>query len=372
MSTDLKYMPIFRARQEENKVLKSFDFGYRIYPCIEIYKELLRKPSKPRANAKTPSKKRKVKTFEEDYLPLIEKINSKRVFIDLPIHLDQKKQMDADVLSFIRRVILKREKRTDYIKKFAPMSEKVIPVISSYSEVTGERKSIILQEIDLRPTFKSLAYRTFFKTFFRDIDQIKKICTPEDYIIMDFEDMDLDLEDEDLLDISSELDDLSCKVIIHRNAIPKEITNKGLLHNDVVRDIDSSLINKFHHLNGSCFSDYAGIKKDEITKGGGISPGFVFYDAVENRYYGFRYREGYRDLSEFETTILPAIVNSYASHRMEQAELDYLGLDNKGWDIIKKIELEGEPGKSPAKFKRIGMEHYVYCIKCKVLNGDFD
>ena len=36
----LKYMPVLRVRQEEVKVLKSFDFGNRIYPCLEIIKEL--------------------------------------------------------------------------------------------------------------------------------------------------------------------------------------------------------------------------------------------------------------------------------------------------------------------------------------------
>jgi hypothetical protein len=372
MSTELKYMPIFRARQEENKVLKSFDFGNSIYPCIEIYKELLRKPSTPKKNTKTPPKKRKVKTFEDDYLPLINKVNAKQVFVDFPIHLISREQMDADVIRFIRGVILKRENRTAYMKKFAMLSHKVIPVISTYAEVTGERQSILIQETDLRPFFGAIAFRTFPKTFSRDIAQIKAISKPEDYVIMDLEEMELDLDDGDLLDIADELESLNCNVIIHRNAVSKGITNKGLAHNDVVRDIDNSLINKFHLLKGSCFSDYAGIKKDDVTKGGGISPGFIFYDAVGNRFYGFRYREGHRKLDEFETTIVPAIVGSEASRRMDEAELDYLGFDNIGWGIIKKIELEGEPGKSPAKFKRIGMEHYIHCINCRVVNGDFD
>lgn len=50
MDSQLKYMPIFRARQEENKVLKSFDFGNRIYPCIEFTKELGRVYSAPKRN----------------------------------------------------------------------------------------------------------------------------------------------------------------------------------------------------------------------------------------------------------------------------------------------------------------------------------
>ena len=372
MSTELKYMPIFRARQEENKVLKSFDFGDRIYPCVEIYKELIRKPPKPRKNTKLPPKKQRVKTFEEDYLPLIDEINAKHVFVDLPVHLVPRAQMKADVLKFIRGVVLKRGNRTEYLKKFVQLSHKVIPVVSTYSEVSGERQSIVLQEADLRPYFGIIAFRTFLKTFSRDIAQIRSIAKPDDYVIMDLEDLELDLEDEDLLDIAAELEGLNCHVIIHRNSISKELTNKERIHDRVVSKTDNGLLEQFHLLKGGCFSDYAGIKKDGVIDGGGISPGFVFYDAVKNWFYGFRYREGHRDLSEFETTILPAIVDSEATRRMDESILDYLGIENEGWNIIKRIELDGEPGQNAAKFKRIGMEHYVHCIKCRIVNGDFD
>jgi hypothetical protein len=33
-------MPVFRVRQEELKILKSFNFGENIYPCLEINPEL--------------------------------------------------------------------------------------------------------------------------------------------------------------------------------------------------------------------------------------------------------------------------------------------------------------------------------------------
>jgi hypothetical protein len=52
--------------------------------------------------------------------------------------------------------------------------------------------------------------------------------------------------------------------------------------------------------------------------------------------------------------------------------LDFIGGGNKGWQIIQSISKDFESGKSPAKFKRIGMEHYLHCIKIRIENGDFD
>jgi hypothetical protein len=60
---------------------------------------------------------------------------------------------------------------------------------------------------------------------------------------------------------------------------------------------------------------------------------------------------------------------------MQADSLDFLGDENYGWKIIKNIELGkplGESGKSAAKFKRIGMEHYLHCIKTKIENGRLD
>ena len=82
------------------------------------------------------------------------------------------------------------------------------------------------------------------------------------------------------------------------------------------------------------------------------------------------------DLIEFETTIVPAVIASKSSERMQSDSLDYLGAGNKGWEIITNIKRGeyngGESGKSAAKFKRISMEHYLHCMKVKISNGDFD
>lgn len=194
--------------------------------------------------------------------------------------------------------------------------------------------------------------------------------------------MKLDLNDGDIKDIIEDLQKLVCHVVIHRNPFPKDLTFARLETGKIVESINNNLLKIFPELAGSSFSDYVGIKKDDITEGGVISPGFIFYDAVENNFYGFRYKHGSHkkggippDLREFETTIIPAVIISDAARRMKLDSLDFLGSNNLGWRIIKNIELGlpfGETGKSPAKFKRISMEHYIHCIKAKLDNGDFN
>jgi hypothetical protein len=377
----LKYVPILRVRQEETKVLKSFDFEDGIYPCLEIVKEIDRKPAE-RKNPKQNTKPKKEKTFEEAYLPLVNGIKAKYVFVDLPVHLKPLPRMQEDTLRFLTTVVTIMSQRTKYIKKFIPLAHKVIPVISTYAEVSGERGTIATQESDLRKSFDILAFRTFPKTFFRDITQIATIVRPTDFIIMDWGEMVLDLTDGDQQDILVELKKIDCKIITHRNAFPLTLTNSGLDHGMVIKDIDNNLLNQYKDFEGHCFSDYSGIKKDNISGAPITSPGFMYYDAVQNNFYGYKYKNGGHKkgqkkpkLSEYETTIIPAVIASEATRRMKKSPLSFLGVRNIGWKIIKNIELGvfagGESGQSPAKFKRIGVEHYLHCLRTRISNGDF-
>ena len=63
MATNLIYMPTFRVRQQENIVLRSFEFGEHMFPLLEIVKEFDRK----REGEKQP-------LFDEIHLGLINDI----------------------------------------------------------------------------------------------------------------------------------------------------------------------------------------------------------------------------------------------------------------------------------------------------------
>ena len=62
-----------------------------------------------------------------------------------------------------------------------------------------------------------------------------------------------------------------------RSAINTEIQNTKLDHGEVIADADNSLLEVFHSiLQMDAFGDCAGLKKDELSAGGTISPDLFF------------------------------------------------------------------------------------------------
>ncbi|WP_273016001.1 MULTISPECIES: beta family protein [Leeuwenhoekiella] len=379
MDNELMYVPVFRSKQQEIQVLKSFVFDKNVYPYIEIIKELDRV-------SKQSNKEKQIslfggenkKTFESVYGSLIRSISAQKIFIDLPTHLSPDRNMKQESLNFLRTVISKREKRTSYLMKLKQYSDKIIPVISSYLQITGENDSIYLQAQELKKVFPSLAYRIMVATYEQDISEIIKTIRSKDYIFIDFGENILEENDWEANDIKDALKDINVHKIIHRCHIPETITMSSLEHGQRIEKIDNSLPYIYKNIGGNSFSDFVGIKKDNITNGGVQSPGLIFYDAVENAFFGYRYTYGGHkkgevkpDLNEFETTIVPAVLASSSVKRMRAKNLDYLNIQNWGWNILNKINNGEENGKSPAKFKRISMQHYLHCIQQKMRDQEF-
>lgn len=358
------YTPVFRYRQEEKKVLSSFDFGDRIYPYIEIFKKLERKHT---------SKKKAEPKFHEIYLPILRAIKSEKVFIDLPIQLKPSSRMKKEVLEFQSRVIGNRTERTAHLMSLSLLSKKVIPVISTYWQRTGEPNSILLQEGDLRLVFDNLAFRTSSLTFTNDMQQIVKVITEKDYLFIDLEEYSLASED-DLYSIDFMLDYIetftTCPVIILNSPIHHSTTNSGLDHGMRIDKADNLLQSTFRSYGAIGFGDYVGIKKDLLEDGGGISPGFIFYDAVENSFYGYKGRNGKEaDLDDLREIIIRDLLISDPVKRMNSSSYQYLDNQNQGWKLIRDMWAGIEPHKSQAKFKRVAMLHYLYCIDKKIKAG---
>ena len=369
MYEEFKYMPVLRLKEEEKKLLATFNFGNAIYPCVEIFKEYERQ-----------TEKSKNKSFSETYIPLISGINSRKVFVDLPVHLEPSNKMKDEVLDFVSKVLGIRANRTSYMLQLSALADKVIPVISTYSQRRGgmELNSIITQEADLREKFNSLAFRTFEKTISSDILQIKTVARPQDFLIVDLEENPAEPTDpytiQTIMEAIADFD--KCKIIILASAIPHDLSNTKLIHDQLLPRGDNRLLANYVQIGGQCFGDYAGIKKDEVIDGGSISPGFIFYDPVQNEYYGYRGAERKKgekgNLGDFESIIVPAVYNSEVADRMQASSLPYLTTQNLGWTILAKIHLENEPGKNQGKFKRISMEHYIHCMRVKIAAGQFN
>lgn len=351
------YVPTFRSRQQENLVLKEFNFGSFIYPMIEIIKPYDRK----RPHGKQLS-------FERIYLDLINSIHAEKVFIDLPLYLKQRGAMKQEVLSFSLSVIRNQTQRTKHILKLKDSAKKIIPVISSYLLLTGNVDSLQQQRDQLKEYYSNVAIRTHYTTILDEWSEIVKVAEKGDYLIIDFDTL--------APYPSPTVKKLMAKwkgytkgeIIILRSAINTDISNVGLEHDEIVYDIDNGLIDMYEgQLNAGGFADYVGIKKDDLTTGGTISPGFLLYDPTENNFLGFK--GNVKELSEFEETIVPAILNSQAAENMKKSPLPYLE-NNPGWEILKSIEKGNESGKSQAKFKKIAMLHYLHCIKTRIEAGE--
>jgi len=369
------YIPIFRLREQEKGVLTSFEFGSDIYPYVEIFKHQPRKPLVPKPGAKT--KPKAPKQFHEIYLPTLNNIKSEKIFVDIPVHLKRSRKMKKEVIEFLLRVVEIREVRTAHLLSLSRCA-KVIPVISTYSQISGQPNTIKLQEADLRTTYATLAFRTNELTFASDMLQIKAVVQLQDFLFIDFEEICLSNSD-DLETIQFILDELKtfnkCSVVIINSPIAHTITNSGLDHGQLIKGVSNSLMDKFENFGAHSFADYAGVKKDVVEEGGGISPGLIFYDAVENAFYGYRGREWKKpekpDLDDLREIIIRDLLTSGAATRMRESHLEYLGIDNKGWKMVEDMWDKTEKWKSQAKFKRIAMEHYLHCIKTKILAGYF-
>lgn len=344
MIKDLKYIPIFRARQQEILVLREFDFGKKMCPLIEIVKAKDRKN-----NPKTP---------KEIYSELIKDINANVVFVDLPVSLKEMTSTQDEVIIFNRKIIQNLNKRIEFYKTLGPKS-KIIPVISSLSKAGGT-SSISVQCNELRQKYNYLCFRTFTNSFDSDINEISNCLSKNDYFIYDLDT--ISTSNPIFTKHRKQISKLICaRKILVRSAINTEIYNVNLIHDDVVAEADNSLYELYNQpLHFDAFGDYVGIKKDDLTAGGSISPGFIMYNPLDNLYYGFKGNK--KSLSEFEDTIVPDVL---ASDVVKDLKKDSRGFitKNPAFEIINNIYNQIEPGKNQAKFKRISMLHYLYCMK---------
>ncbi len=345
---NFKYMPIFRARQQEMIVLNEFDFGNKIIPLIEIIKEKDRK-NNHRSSFKI-------------YSELVNSIKANNVFIDLPIYIQLSNSTNIEVVAFSRSIIENLQSRIDYLRLFKGIS-KVIPVISGLTQKTGELNTIITQFDELRNLFPVIGFRTFHNTIEQEEKEIIKCLRPnKDVLIYDI----------DNISITSPVFRMqrpiigrikAYKKILIRSSINNTIQNVNLEHTKVVAEADNSLIEMFSMYHFDVFGDYVGIKKDNLTSGGTISPGLIFYDPNYNLYYG--YKGKMKSLDEFKNTIIPAVLNSSYIQTLSRNFPQYID-HNNGIEIMKSISNGNESGKSQAKFKKIAMMHYLHCMKTAI------
>jgi len=238
--------------------------------------------------------------------------------------------MQDEVVSFNRTVLSDIVNRIEHYNLFSTLSQKVIPVVSALRLKTGEANTITRQYEALKKTFPSVAIRTFTNTFKSDLDEIRALLKNEDFLIYDIHEgigltNPVIRKDRTILDTIT----LPCKVAL-RSAINTGIQNTRLNHGEIVYEADNSLSEMFRRpLGFNAFGDFAGIKKDDLTSGDTISPGFILYNPADNLYYG--YKGTVKKLEEFETTIVPEVLASTTAEAIRAANPDFLNDKNEGW-----------------------------------------
>ncbi len=342
-----KYFPCFRVRQQEIDILKSFQFPNTIIPLVEIVKE----------------KDRKNRLDDGDviYSDLVNSIQAEKVIVDLPIYLEISVSTSVEVSKFVLSTIRDLDQRIAFYQNFTAQSNKVIPVISSLNPHSDEADTMIKQFDALRVTFQHIAFRLFINRFDESLKELKKITLREGDII---------LYDLDTVEITSPLAVKHRKELdsafpgrfraVIRSAINTDIQNVRLDHASIVPEANNSLRDLYQTYKFDAFGDYVGVKKDELTSGGTISPGFIMFNPEDNVYIGFKGKA--KSLTEFEATIVPAALNTEFVTRWKAASSPYY-VGNGGIEKLEDINNKKESGKNQAKFKWISMMHYLHCMK---------
>jgi Beta protein len=308
------------------------------------------------------------KSSTDIYTELFNGINSAKLLVDLPIYISPNLSTSEEVIKFFRSTISNLDRRIAFFKSFSPLSKKVIPVLSSLTPQTGETDTILTQFKALKDIFPMIAFRIFFKGFEMTFKEVTKIGPrAEDLLIYDLDT--IPFTSPVVKKHRQELKTLKNFCAVIRSAINTEIQNTKLDPGEVIGEADNSLLEFYKEGRDrfDAFGDFVGIKKDEMTAGGTISPGFIFYDPLDNLYYG--YKGKVKMLSEFEDTIVPEVLASKMVAAMKKTHPSYL-TKNEGFETLLRIKSGKESGKSQAKFKKISMEHYLHCLWTKANEGD--
>jgi hypothetical protein len=330
-------------------VLRTFQFPDFITPIIEIIKEKDRKNN-----------------LEEGgviYSDLVDSIKSEKVLLDLPIYLDVSISTPIEVSKFVLSTVRDLDRRIEFYSNFSGQSAKVVPVISSLNPYSDEADTIEKQFQSLSGKFPSIAFRLFISRFEESLLEMSRLVLRNtDYIIYDLDTVEITspLVKKHKKELDARFPD-KFKVVI-RSAINTDVQNTKLDHGSIVPEANNSLFELYNTVSYrfGAFGDYVGVKKDDITSGGTISPGFIFYNPEENLYYGFKGK--IKSLNEFEVTIVPDVLNTEFIKNWVATQSKYYA-DNLGIKRLEKINAREETGKNQAKFKWISMMHYLHSMK---------
>lgn len=294
---NFKYVPILRNLTGEIEAIANLNLSDKIIPLIEIVKE------KPKVNSKD-----NFVSFNKKYLGQLPNY----FFVDIPMYINITKKTKNLVKNFLSPIYSNQITRTSYLNALSSITpQKMIPVVS-YNPNDGYVKNIIMQQTSLlRPHFKKIGFRVFAPCSNEIIEELKKVITEDDIILLDIGNR--KHTDKSLQSLYSTINSIkhicNCKTVIIHHALTDEIKNTGLIDNNIVPEAITDLLSSYNtNYHFDAFGDFAGIKVPSLEDIPVSSPAYIHYYNLSNQYIGFK--GVFKQTSTFQSMILPKYTNS--------------------------------------------------------------
>jgi hypothetical protein len=336
---------VFRFRAQERKAFCATPFSNKLLPLIEIVTE------KPTSNSKSDSIAQLLKDIEDTNTSII---------LDIPMYIKIKNRTTKTVRDYLTPVLAEPKKRIEILTDPRLVeSEKVIPTITYNPNSPYPDGYLVHQEKHLRNYYKHIAFRIYPNHFVDSISEINSIIRQDDIIILDIDESSHSHPVNRKLykqvhDLSKQNGSTS---VLIRSAIPRDLTNVDLDHGNIIQEADNSLLTDYYALGFNAFGDYCGVKKDELTEGGTISPGYIMYSWKDNSFYGFK--GVLNQAATFETIVVPSVTSSGVWNEYSQTHQ----MNCFGCNTIENIKQNKKRGKSQPEWKGFACGHYLYTME---------
>lgn len=337
---EFDYMPTMRYREQEKYAYKSVDLKENFVPLFEFV-------SKTQRNRET----------IENFISDTETENI--VLIDVPLYLPMRTQTDQKAREFITPMKANSQIKANFLTdKRLLEKDKFIPVVSYDPHVPYQPNEVMKQITTLKKHYNKIAYRAFYNHFQSFLDQASQFVEPNDILILDLDEASQTHPKFKKVHqkVIEYVQNHSLKSVILRSAIPDETTNTGLENNEIVDSIDNSLLEDYKSYGYSAFGDYVGVKKDNMSTGGRISPGYLFYSWEDNSFYG--YKGIFEDAPSFTNVLVPEIMKSIPMNEFNDSHKTSC----YGCASIINISKGVKRGNSQPAWKGYAAGHYLYTL----------
>lgn len=344
----INYVPILRYRDKERGALKSVPLSAKCLPLIELVQG-------PDRRGKT------AKTFESQYTKELSALK-RPLIVDFPMYVRLSQRTQDGIYKFLSPIHAAYATRIDLFLRLKAVPG-LIPVVTYNPNQLYQAGLITSQVSALREHFPRIAFRLYPDTGFQAAHaEVATRLAADDIVILDIHDQPHAAAN--FQPLYRQVQALpNCVKVLGRSAINLDVRNVDLVDGQQIAQADNSLLRSYRAHGFDAFADYAGIKKDLLLEGRGISPGYIFYDWTGNLFVGYRYRLSattpHDKLREFKLHIGPSVVRSphfTALSTQHRASCP-------GCRKIHRIVNGPDTGANQGLWKQIAVEHYLYTME---------